>query len=227
MLIDNLESVTLKIHGQADVFLRGCVLSEPYTIRELDPTNAQVLRQGALFVWPKKFSGQPPLGSIIVDADGTYWTVYKLTKKQQVETYEPFALNLSIMPSTANTATILKAVYTHGEAGEAKAHWRGLWSNKPNGRPRDTVPARFQPLEELAEIQFGAEFSRESYRIYFESPLPITELSGGEYRIVDSQGFRYRVVKYFQESRIDRLPVALAVRITEGAEYAQNPGPGA
>ena len=69
MLIDNLESVTLKIHGQADVFLRGCVLSEPYTIRELDPTNAQVLRQGALFVWPKKFSGQPPLGSIIVDAD--------------------------------------------------------------------------------------------------------------------------------------------------------------
>jgi hypothetical protein len=109
-------------------------------------------------------------------------------------------------------ATILKATYTHGGAAEAVAHWHVEMQN---------VPARFQPSMEDAQIFLDAEFTKTTYRVIFAQPVPI-ELAGGEYRLVDSEGHRYRVVEYFDEERIDKLPVAIAVRITEGSEAAKS-----
>ena len=63
------------------------------------------------------------------------------------------------------------------------------------------MAARFQPSEEQARLAFGADSSREIYRVYFESPVPI-DLAGGEYRLVDSDGNRFRVLQYFQEKVI-------------------------
>ena len=117
-----------------------------------------------------------------------------------------------------NTAMILKASYGKGESNEALAIWRGYWSNKIGGRPRDTIPARFQPSDETAQIEFGSEWSKGTYRVYFDKPFPAT-LANGEYRVIDSEGGRYRIMRYYDEQRIDRLPVAICVRIVEGAEY--------
>lgn len=222
---DFFETATYKVDGSPDVVLRDCVLTEPHTIRELEPTGAQVLRHGTLFVWSKSRSRQPVLGAHIVDPDGTYWTIYQLVNKQHVETWECFGLNLSIITASLNQATVLKAVYTHGRAGEAKAHWKGLWSGVDGGTEDDVVPAHFQPAEETSRIEFGADWSEQAYRVYFKQPFP-REAAGGEFRILDSEGHRFRVVRYFMENRIDKLPVALSVRITEGAEYWANPGSG-
>lgn len=209
-------SCTLKLDA-GDLALNKVVVV-PYTIRELEPTGAAVLRKGTLFCWSKSRTPEPPIGSIILDTTGTYWTVYRLVNKQHIENYDAFCLNLNIVTATANVATILKGSYGKGRAGEAKAVWKGLWSGKTTPTSEDTVEARFQPSEETARLEFGAESSLEVYRVYFESPVPI-DLAGGEYRLVDSEGFRYRVVKYFNENRIDRLPVAIATRITDGKEY--------
>jgi len=216
--VDNLSTATLKVEGQSDVTLPECVLDEPYTLRELEPTGAAVLRHGTVFVWPRQFSSAPPIGSTVVDNEDTYWTVWKLVRKQHIEYWEPFCLNLSIVTADENTATVLRAVYGKGAANEAVAQWRGLWSGLCEAQDEDTVAARFQPSEEQARLEFGGESSREVYRVYFKDPVPI-DLAGGEYRLVDSDGNRFRVMKYFQENRIDRLPVAIAERITEGREY--------
>jgi hypothetical protein len=218
LLVDNLDSATLKVEGAEDVSLDKCVVSEPYEYKELEPTGAQVLRSGILFVWPKHLNDQPPLGSVVVDEAGAYWTIWRLTYKQHVETWEAFCLNLSIVKGDRNAATILIASYGKGGANEAQATWRGLYSGKTTPTSDDTIPARFQPSEETALLEFGSEFTKEVYRVYFEVPAPINT-AGGEYRLVDSDGYRYRVVRYFNEERIDKLPVAIAVRITEGAEY--------
>lgn len=210
------EAVTLRV---ANVDLRLLsVLSEPHTIKELEPTGAQVTRNGTLFLWSKTRSSRPPIGSIIIDHDSTYWTIYRLTDKQHVETWEAFCLNLNIVTAPANKATLLVAEYSKGDANEAKATWFGLWSGTLGGNATDTVPARFQPASEDSQIEFGADWARESYKIYFDKPLP-AELVGGSYRILDQDGNRYRVVQYFNEQRIDRLAIALAVRVTEGSEY--------
>ena len=225
LVVQGLDSATLKIGGFADVALSKCVLSEPITWRELDPSNAQVLREGTLFVWPKSRSARPPIGSVVVDSDGTYWTVWQVTAKQHVETWEPKCLNLSIVATMDNTATILKATYTHGRAGEAKAVWAGLFSGKTTPTADDTIPAHFQPSMETAKIEFSADWSEEVYRVYFKDPVPM-EAAGGEYRLVDNTGQRFRVMRYYDEERIDKLPIAVACKITEGQEYFQNPSTG-
>jgi hypothetical protein len=224
-LLDNLETAILKIQGQPDLTIPS-VLTEPYTIRELDPTGGQVLRQGTVFVWPKVFAPAPPIGSVLVDTDGTYWTVYRIVTKGQVNTIEPFCLNLSIVTAPANTATLLKATYAHGRAGEARAIWKGFFSGQKVPTAEDTVPARFQPVDETARIEFGAEWSRQSYRVYLESPLPIQDVAGGQYHVLDSAGHHFRAVRYYDQERIDRLPVILVNKIVEGPEYFSNPSPG-
>ena len=223
------EQITLRVDG-ADTTL-SMAMSEPYTLRELDAaseggvrgqeaygTNAQVLRRGTMFIWSKSRSSEPPVGETIIDVDGTYWTIWKIVNKQHVETWEAFCLNLNILTADANEAVVLKGTYGKGCANEAKVTWNGLWSGVEGGNSEDVVEAHFQPSEETAKLMFGAEVSREIYRVYFESPIP-EELAGGEYRLVDSDGDVYSVLKYFNEGRIDRLPVAICRRITEGAGY--------
>lgn len=210
------EAITLRVDGSDTSIAKA--MAEPYTTHELEPSGAQVLRSGTLFIWSKDRSTQPPIGETIIDGDDTYWTIWKLTNKHHVETWEAFCLNLNIITADANQATVLKATYGKSCANEAKATWYGLWSEEEGGNSEDVVEAHFQPSEETARLMFGAEVSQEIYRVYLESPLP-TELAGGEFRLVDSDGNLYSVLKYYDEGRIDRLPVAVCRRITEGAGY--------
>ncbi len=218
LLVDGLDTLTLKVTGQADVVLSECVVSEPIDVKETEPTGGQVIQTDTLFVWPVARCTQPPLGSVLVDEDGTYWTILAVRRKQHVDTWEARCRNLSIVTGDDNVATILKAGYGHGNAGEALAVWKGAVSGALTPTSADQVSARFQPSKETARILFGSEFTETTYRVLFKTPVPI-ELAGGQYRLVDSDGYRYRVVDYQNEERIDKLPVAIAVRITEGAEY--------
>jgi hypothetical protein len=122
------------------------------------------------------------------------------------------------MPSVYNVATVLKAHFGKGRANEAKPEWRGLISGHKTPTDADKITARFQPVTEEAVLRFDAEWTKQMARIIIGSPLPL-DLANGEFRIVTETGERYRVLKYFDAARIDRLPVILAVKILEGAEY--------
>lgn len=194
------------------------VLNTPFTLKELEPAGGEVTRNGTLFAWSKSRSVRPRLGNVIIDnEDEFYWTIYRVDNKQHVETWEAFCLDLSIRDAAWNYVTVLKGGYTHGEAGEAKATWRGLWSDVVNGNADDLVLAHIQPSFEDGKIEFGAEYSMETYRAYFQEPIP-KELAGGEFRLVASDGRRFRVNRYETEQRIDRLPVAICTKIVEGSE---------
>lgn len=232
----NLRPVTLRIYGLSDIHIPPAVLTEPVQWKEMVSADAQVIRMGTLFVWPQKFSPQPPIGSVIIDEFGTYWTIFKLVYKDIVKTWEAYTLNLSIMPGPnaqnpeRNLATVLIASYEKGEANEAKAIWRGAFTGQdppvtdPNATPTDTIQCRFQPLKELSQIQFSSEFASEQYRCYFNEPWPV-QLAGGEYRLVSPDGNRFRIMEYVDQLKIDKLPCALAIRITEGYEYWQGGTP--
>jgi hypothetical protein len=220
---DFLGDAVFKQQGKSDLNLRGNVLSEPVRWRELTPTGGNVIRAGTKFVWPIESSPRPAIGDIVV-SEGIYYTVYRMEQKQHVECWESDCLQLNITNKQWNRCLLLVAEYGKGEANEALAVWKGYYSNQDPPIQEDTISAHFQPFTEDAQIQFGAEFTRESYRVYFEKPIPRT-LAGGEFRLVDVDGFRYRIIRYVQEERLDVLPVAHAVRITEGAEYFQSGTP--
>jgi hypothetical protein len=221
LVVDNLDTLTLKVTGKTDVVLSKCILTEPIEYREPEPTYGQVLQADQLFIWPTSRSDRPPLGSVLVDEDDIYWTILTLRHKKQVETWEAHGRDLSILPGEAgleNIATILKATYTKGDDNEAKAVWVGYVSGETTPTDNDKVEARFQPSIEMAQLFTGADFSRLTYRVIFQARAPV-ELAGGQYRLIDSSGYRYRVMQYHDEQRLDRLPIAIAVRILEGTEY--------
>jgi hypothetical protein len=67
-------------------------------------------------------------------------------------------------------------------------------------------------------IRFTAEWSKETIRAIFQEQLPIN-LASADYRILDSVGNRYRLMQYYDAERIDKLPCAILVQITEGIEF--------
>ena len=218
LVVWGLDTATLKVEGQSDVALTKCVLDEPVDTKEMEAAAGQVPQQDVLKIWPTSFSPKPPLGSVIVDSLGVYWTILSIRYKNMVECWEAHCRNLSILPSTMNIATILKAQFVRGQANEAKAKWLGINSGVLNGTVADQVPCRFQLVGEDAFIRFNSEWVRETYRCILQNSIPI-EMAGGEYRLIDLQGNRYRITNYYQEQRIDVLSVAICVRIIEGVEY--------
>jgi hypothetical protein len=217
--MQGLDSATLKVEGLADVALENCVLTEPIDIREMEPSAGQVPQMDQLFVWPiYKSPTMPPLGSVLVDASDVYWTLLAIRRKQHVETWEAHGRNLSILPSVYNVATILKAHFTKGRANESQAIWCGYISGKRHPTDADKIAARFQPATEEAVLRFDAEWTKQSCRVIIDSPLPL-DLANGEYRLVTATGERYRVLKYHDAQRIDRLPIIFAMKILEGSEY--------
>lgn len=221
-----LDSFVLKVEGAADVTLSECVMTEPVDTHEQEPSDGQAPQMDQIMVWPRSRSAKPPLGSVLVDDEDTYWTILNVRRKQHVETWETHCRNLSIVPSISNQVTLLKAVYGKGRANEARAQWQGLFSGEKPATDEDVIEARLQPAMELAQIRYGAEWARQGYRLIMKQPLDI-DLAGGQYRVVDASGNRYRILELFQECRLDRYPVAMLVRIIEGREYvvAGTPSP--
>jgi hypothetical protein len=225
LAVYGLETMTLKVEGQDDILLPSCVGDEPLEAGEIEPSAGQTLQQDQMFVWPKYRSpNRPPLGSCLVDSDGTYWTILHVQYRHLVETWRCHVRNLSIITAPINKAVAFKATYGKGRANEAKAQWHGLFSGKHPPTHEDVLTCRIQPAGEEAMIRFNADWTREAFRIILDKKLPM-ELAGGEYRIGDSEGNRYRIMRYFQEQRIDILPVCFAVRITEGAEFWKQGAP--
>jgi hypothetical protein len=224
-IVDGLDTFTLKVEGAADIVLPDCVLTEPVDTHEMEPAAGQVPQMDQLMVWRiARSPTKPPLGSVLMDTDGIYWTILAVRRKQHVACWEARARNLDVLPGIINQAVALKAVYGKGKANEAKAQWHGLFSGRHPATHADVVTCRLQPSMELAQLRFGAEFTRETYRVVVDKPLPL-QLSNGEYRLVNATGERFRIMQYWDEQRIDRFPVCLAVKILEGREHWQNGAP--
>ena len=156
------------------------------------------------------------MGSRLIDAHGVEWTVLEVERKELIGTFTATCRRLEIEETLDDLATVLHATYTKAAAGDAKPHWKVVAKD---------VPARFQPMTEEAIVLLGAEDTREMYRVTLAREVPIdlsddaADLAGGQWRLVDSKGQRYRITQYLNRERIDRLGVCVAVRITEGSEF--------
>lgn len=214
-ILDNLEPITLRIAGQADIVIPKAV-NEPADWKEADIAGGNVLEGDQLWVWPTSSTPtRPPLGAKLIDSDGTAWTILDVTKKDHVNTWEVHARNLAIAYNLNNFATVLKATYTKTPGGEARPTWSTLLTG---------IPARFQPVEQEAQILEDAEWPKTVYNVYlgtdiFYPDIPVTPASA-DYRLVDAAGKKYRITSYRRAEGIESLPFAVCVLIIEGAEGA-------
>ncbi len=211
-LLDNLEPLTLRIAGQSDQAIPASA-SMPAEYAELDPSGGNVLKGDKLFAWPQNASQRPPLGSQIVDGNGDTWTILSVEAKGDVKTWDCRARNLAIVNRLDNTAAVLQASYTKSPGGEALATWTQVLGG---------IPARFQPVDQEAKILEDAEWPKTTYHVIlgtdiFAPEIPV-EPASADYRLVDSAGRHYRIMRYTRPERIDVLPLAVCVLIIEGSE---------
>lgn len=219
-VVIGLHSGVLKIEGSTDSAV-NFILEEPVDTTEAEPAGGQVIKMDTLKIWPASQSVKPPLGSVIV-THGIYWTILAVRYKHQVKTWECRCRNLSIVTNPINPdlnrAWILKASFTKGRANEAKANWKGYISDQLPPTDEDSIVARFQPSVEDAMIRFNGEWIKDTYRVFLQDQLAI-DVTGADWRAVDMNGGRYRIMSVNQEQRIDVLPILICIRIIEGSEY--------
>ena len=211
-LQDNLEPLTLQIAGSANVQIPAAV-SMPAEYAEADPSGGNVLKGDKLFAWPQNASPRPPLGSKIIDGNGTAWTILAVDAKGDVKTWDCHARALAIVNQLDNTAAVLQASYTKSPGGEALPTWTQVLGG---------IAARFQPVEQTAQILEDAEWPKTVYHVFlgvdiFAPEIPV-EPASADYRLVDSAGRHFRIMQYQRPERIDVLPLAICVLIIEGAE---------
>ena len=203
LLVDGLQPMTLVVDGK-NIALPH-VLDEPPHTKEMAPSNATVLQGDHFFVWPAKDFTAPPVGAHLIDSRGDCWVILDVEYQDLVDIYECQCRRLWISETLKDTATIMHATYTKAEGGDARAHWKRAMPN---------VPARFQPMTDNAEIMLDAEYTKETFTVYFACNVP-AQIASAEYRLRDQAGNIYRVLSYFNSQRIDVLPHALATRVTE------------
>ena len=210
--LDNLRPLVLRVAGQADRTISAAI-DQPADWKDPERAGGNVLEGDQLWIWPMALTpARPPLGAVLIDADGTAWTILAITKTEHVNTYEAHCRNLSVAARLDNTATVLKASYMKSPGGEALPTWTQVLS----------VPARFQPVDETAQILEDAEWPKTIYHVIlgldiFAPEVPV-EPASADYRLVDSAGRHYRIVQYQRAERIDVLPLAVCVLVIEGSE---------
>lgn len=212
--LDNLQSLTLKIAGQANQVI-PFAQDHPPDWKDPDQAGGNVLEGDRFWVWQIAATPtQPPLGSILTDSSGANWTILNLTKKQTPQgVWTAHCRNLSIVYGLNNLATVLQASYTKSPGGEALPIWNTILTG---------IPARFQPVETEAQILEDSEWPKTTYHVFlgvdiFAPSIPV-EPASADYRLVDTAGRRYRIMQYQRAERIDVLPLAVCVLIIEGAE---------
>jgi hypothetical protein len=207
-VMDNKDSLTLQIDGQADQVIAEAI-SEPVTFSEAEPAGGQIQQGDVIWVWSTRYSTKPPLGSILVDENGDRWTVLSVTHEQHVETYAATTRNLDVVYRLDNFVSIYRATYAKNNDGEAIPTWVAIVSS---------MAARVQSTRQAAETFEGTDWTDDEYRIIMQSSIG-GQIAVGDIRIVDADGNRYRVNEYIQSEQIDKLPVAICSRVIEGAEY--------
>ncbi len=211
--MDNLQPLTLRVAGQADQVIPQS-LDEPAEWKDRENAGGNVLEGDRLWIWPAVATPRPPLGALLIDAECTPWTILAVTeKKAPLNVWEAHCRNLSIVYNLDNLAAVLQASYTKSPGGEALPTWTQILSG---------IPARFQPVEQTAQILEDAEWPKTTYHVFlgvdiFAPEIPV-EPASADYRLVDSASRHYRIMKYTRPERIDALPLAVCVLIIEGSE---------
>jgi hypothetical protein len=211
--LDNLQPLTLRVAGQPDQAIRAA-LNTPAAWTDPDEAGGQVLEGDQVWAWPIVFTpARPPLGSTLFDQYGTNYVVLAVERIDIMNLWQARGRNLSVVYGLDNLATVLEATYSQSPGGEALPTWNPVLEG---------IAARFQPVAQDAQILEDAEWPRTTYHVFlgtdiFAPEIPV-EPASADFRLVDSAGRHYRIVKYQRAERIDALPMAVCVLVIEGEE---------
>ena len=209
-VVDGLEAVTLTYRdGSSTEVAVTHAHRREIGWREAERSGGDAKAGDTVWRWPASEAATlAPLGSTITDSDGTVHTILEVGESHQVlGQYRARTRDLAHEARLDTLVTVQSATYAKDADGVAVPTWADAYTS---------VRAKVQPEQHAAEVEHGADEVERMVRIVLAADLAI--VPGADYRVVDSDGEVYTVVRYEQTERIDVLPVLVCERTgTSGA----------
>lgn len=140
---------------------------------------------------------------VILDGEGTRWTVLTADRNKQNHTWLAGCVNLTLALGLKDTVTIERATLAADAAGVPAKLFP-----PDGGRILYTVSARVQQITEQIALERGVRYAKGRYDVIVDRQL--RELDIAEDRVVWVEGDETRyldITGYRQPERIDELPV--------------------
>jgi len=203
-VVDGLEAVTLTYRDGSSTEVEVTnALRRQIDWKEAEASGGDARAGDTVWHWPiSEAATLAPLGSTITDSDGNVFTILEVAPSHQVlGKYAARTRDLVHEARLDTLVTIQVATYTKDDDGVAVPTWADAYTE---------VRAKVQPWQYTPEVEHDADEIERLVRIVLAADLAV--VPGANYRVVDSDGEVYHVIRYEQPARIDVLPVLVCER---------------
>ncbi len=201
-ILDVTESVTLKRHGSATAIAVPTAWRYSSLAQQAETGVSGVVRSDIVwqFGWPAEVD-LPRIGDSIIDAANNCWTILSLEERGAKTRLRCMTRNLQIVHQLDDRIDIQAAIWEDSGSGPEIVGWTTL---------RAAVPARIQPVRTTIDESADPPTSISTYRMLLADDTPLDH----NHRLVGPDGAIYQLTEYTQAERIDALPVAVVVELS-------------
>ncbi len=201
-VVDRVEAVTVKRPGSSQTSSTTGALRRAVTTREAQASQGEYTLSDVVWHLPAGDVTEPPRpADIIVDGDGTLWTVLDVSQTTADSRWRCVCRNLAVAHRLDQFVDIERAVYTKDIRGARQTSWH-LW--------RTGLAAKIQAVGADNSDSHQQDVTVGEFRIYLAEPVEVDHT----HRLKGPDGTRYQITGFKKPDRIDALLEIEAVRIT-------------
>lgn len=139
-----------------------------------------------------ELANPPALGAVVIDGDGTEWTVLAVDEQTFKNRWRLWCRKLSVADVALGSVTIQKALSSRSPSGAEAATWQD-WAHE--------VACRIQPQDTATAVLNDRRNMPERVTIYTKYQFPVDH----RFRVVGADGRTYRIQGYTMPDRIGDL----------------------
>ena len=201
-VIDNMEAATVQRPGSSQTSSTNGALRRAVTTREAQTSQGEYTLSDVVWHLPADDIVEPPRpADIIVDGDGTRWTVLDVSRTTADSRWRCVCRNLVVAHGLDQFVDIERAVYTKDIRGARQASWHLSWTG---------LAAKIQPVAAQNTDGNQQDVTLGEYRVFLAESIELDHT----HRIKGPDGRRYVVKGYNKPDRIDALLEIDAQRVT-------------
>lgn len=201
-VVDNMEAATVQRPGSSQTSSTSGALRRAVTTREAETSRGEYTLSDVVWHLPAGDIVEPPRpADVIVDGDGTRWTVLDVSRTTADSRWRCVCRNLAVAHGLDQFVDIERAVYTKDTRGARRTDWH-LW--------RSGLAAKIQPVAVRNTDSHQQDVTLGEFRVFLAESVELDHT----HRIKGPDGRRYVVKGYKKPDRIDALLEIDAERVT-------------
>lgn len=200
LLVDQLEAVTLRRRGAVEGLHLKSASRQQVTVQEAEPSDGVAIQADA--VWHLQLPPDEPapqVGDVIVDKQKSRWTILESQQLLALGRCKCTTRELRLAFGCHQLVDVQRPIWGDVGSGPEIVDWTEICH---------ALPVNIR----LDEMILDTSTTPPSRQLIYEIVLSETVALEPDDRLIDEQGTSYRLQSLTQAERIDRLPIAQAMR---------------